>query len=157
MHSNTIFSKLVCFSSDHCHCFFNYSFFVGDPLFPFSRGRNFAKKSLRPTSHGTGPVQPVNRRQLPFNTLSLPFFLFKDRTVFSFSFTPEVHPLPLSSQSTHKWISPIPENLKRFLLFSLTPLTITCFLRNCSKCVDLSSFFLYLVCQRFIHFLKIKF
>ena len=22
MHSDTIFSKLVCFSSDHCHCFF---------------------------------------------------------------------------------------------------------------------------------------
>ena len=27
VHSDTIFSKWVCFSSDRCRCFFNYSFF----------------------------------------------------------------------------------------------------------------------------------
>ena len=62
MHSNTIFSKLVCFSSDHCRCFFNYSF-LGGALFPFSGSADFAKKSLRPTSYGTGLDQPVNRQQ----------------------------------------------------------------------------------------------
>ena len=49
MCSDTIFSKLVCFSSDRCHCFFNYSFFVGGPLFPFSRDMDFTKKI--PASH----------------------------------------------------------------------------------------------------------
>ena len=62
MHSNTVFSKLVCFPSDHCRCFFNYSFFSGGPLSPFSGGVDFTKKSLLPTSHGTRLDQPLNRR-----------------------------------------------------------------------------------------------
>ena len=65
MHSDTIFSKLVCFSLDRCHCFLFYLFifFVGGPLFPFPRGTDFEKKSLCATSHGTRLDQPVNLRQ----------------------------------------------------------------------------------------------
>ena len=44
VHSHTIFIKLVCFSSDRCHCFFNYSFFLwGSPVSLFQRC-GFCKK-----------------------------------------------------------------------------------------------------------------
>ena len=36
LHSNTIFSKLVCFSSDRCRCFLN---FLWVPCFPFQEVR----------------------------------------------------------------------------------------------------------------------
>ena len=66
VHSDTVFSRLVCFSSDRCHRLFIYLFIYflwGGLLFPFSGGTDFAKKSLCSTSHRTGPDQPVNRRQ----------------------------------------------------------------------------------------------
>ena len=62
MHSDTIFSKLVCFSSDHCSCFFKLFFFVGGPVSLFG-GADFTEKSLCPTSHGTRPDQPANNQQ----------------------------------------------------------------------------------------------
>ena len=44
MHSDTIFSKLVCFSSDHCRCFFNYSFFCGVSPVSLFQSCGFCKK-----------------------------------------------------------------------------------------------------------------
>ena len=59
MHSDTIFSKLVCFSSDCCRCFFKLFFLVRGPLFSFSGGVDFAKKIPPPHSswNRAGPTR----------------------------------------------------------------------------------------------------
>ena len=63
LHSDTIFSKLVCVSSDHCYCYFLIILSCGGSPVSLPGGVDFAKKSLRPTSRRTGPDQPVNCRQ----------------------------------------------------------------------------------------------
>ena len=52
---------LFCFCCCCC-CFLIILFLWGVPCFPFPEARILKKKSLCPTSHGTGPDQPVNRR-----------------------------------------------------------------------------------------------
>ena len=60
MHSDILFSKLVCFSSDRCHCSV-----LGPSLYSFPLSLSGAQicGSLRPASYGTRPNQPVNCQQ----------------------------------------------------------------------------------------------
>ena len=64
LHSDAIFSKWVCFYSDHCRCFLLF----GVPCFPFLEARICG--SFRSASHRTMPNQPINLWHLRTESLS---------------------------------------------------------------------------------------
>ena len=63
LHSDVLFSKLVCFSSDRYCCFVFRPISLPFPPFfpPFLFSGTQICRSLCPAAHRTGPNQPINR------------------------------------------------------------------------------------------------